>query len=225
MNTARVLLLGVLLALAGAAGALEIAAGGAPVGLQIRSLKQVRFQATLRQQYDFSCGSAALATLLSHHYGYPTDEAAIFEQMFRDGDHAKIRREGFSLFDMKKFLATRGFGADGFQQPLAKLAEAGLPAIVLITEKGFQHFVVIKGVAHGRVLLGDPASGTRSMSLEHFHEVWRGQLLFVIHQYPGTVRFNAAADWVAAPRAPLSAGIARDGLDLITRAVHGPGDF
>ena len=54
------------------------------------------------QQYDFSCGSAALATLL----------------------------------DMKNFLEARGFQADGFQQPLGKLAEAGIPSIVLISEVG-----------------------------------------------------------------------------------------
>ena len=31
------------------------------------SMKEQRFQKTLHQQYDFSCGSAALATLLTHH--------------------------------------------------------------------------------------------------------------------------------------------------------------
>ncbi len=33
------------------------------------SVKEARFTTTQRQQFDFSCGSAAVATLLTHHYG------------------------------------------------------------------------------------------------------------------------------------------------------------
>ena len=32
------------------------------------SIKEARFSAMVRQQYDFSCGSAALSTLLTYHY-------------------------------------------------------------------------------------------------------------------------------------------------------------
>ncbi|MDV7389798.1 hypothetical protein RZS08_00535, partial [Arthrospira platensis SPKY1] len=43
---------------------------GGAVSVPTVSLKGARFIATLRQQYDFSCGSAAVATLLTHHYGW-----------------------------------------------------------------------------------------------------------------------------------------------------------
>ena len=46
---------------------------GSSYSMSVRSLKEMRlreaFRTTLRQQYDFSCGSAAVATLLTHHYG------------------------------------------------------------------------------------------------------------------------------------------------------------
>src|SRR6187549_1866665 len=109
---------------------------GGSFSIPILSLREARYASTIRQQYDFSCGSAALATLLTHHYRFPVTEDVVFEAMFRNGDQAKIRVEGFSLLDMKRYLEAQGFEADGFQEPIEKLAAANMPAIVLINEGG-----------------------------------------------------------------------------------------
>jgi predicted double-glycine peptidase len=199
--------------------------GGSRFTVPVASMKEIRFQATLRQQFDFSCGSAAVATLLTHHYAQPVSEQFVFEQMFARGDQRKIRKEGFSLLDMKRFLSAQGYKADGFKLPLQKLVDAKLPAIVLVSEKGYNHFVVIKGVADGRILIGDPASGTRSLTRAAFDQIWTSKLLFVIHGAARAPAFNLVADWRAAPAAPLSTGINRDGISGVTMAKHGPGDF
>ena len=209
-----------------AARAIEVPAiGGSRFTIPIASMKQMRFKMTLRQQFDFSCGSAAVATLLTHQYGFPVSEAFVFEQMYANGDQAKILKEGFSLLDMKRFLASQGFTADGFKLPLHKLIDAKLPAIVLVAEKGYHHFVVIKGAADGRVLLGDPASGTRSLTLDGFEAIWSGKLLFVIHGAAPHPAFNLLSDWRAAPHAPLETGINRDGISALTMPKLGPGDY
>lgn len=216
-------LCGLLLAPGCQASALELAIGSR-VTVPVTSLKEIKFRNTTRQQFDFSCGSAALATLLTYHYGTPVTEKLVFEQMFASGDQAKIRQQGFSMLDMKRFLATRGFVGDGFQQPLDKLLEAKLPAIVLITDRGYNHFVVIKGAEDGRILLGDPSSGTRSVTRERFHELWANKLLFVVHKFPGKVAFNGADDWRAAPRAPLGNGINQEQYSQ-SLPKFGPSDF
>ncbi|NMM78626.1 peptidase C39 [Acidovorax sp. SRB_14] len=195
------------------------------VTLPVTSIKQARLAGTLLQKYDFSCGSAALATLLTHHYGTPVDEQTVFAQMYALGDQAKIQREGFSLLDMKRFLASLGFEADGFQQPLDKLQEARIPAIVLVNENGYQHFVVVKGLQGDRVLVGDPAQGTRALSRAAFESLWQSKLLFVIHNAMDAARFNLAADWRVAPRAPLGSEMARAGFTGFALQKHGPGDF
>jgi uncharacterized protein len=199
--------------------------GAGDVVMPVTSLRQARLAGTLLQQYDFSCGSAALATLLTHHYGRPISEQAVFEEMYARGDRQKIQREGFSLYDMKLFLAARGFEADGFEQPLEKLNEARVPAIVLVNENGYQHFVVVKGLQADRVLIGDPAQGTRALSRRAFDAIWTTRLLFVIHNRMDMARFNLAADWRVAPRAPLAGGVGRDGMAGITLPKQGPGDF
>jgi predicted double-glycine peptidase len=176
------------------------------------SVKEARFTATVRQQFDFSCGSAAVATLLSYHYGVPVSEREVFAQMFERGDQAKIRKQGFSMLDMKRYLESRGFHADGFEQPLERLEQENLPAIVLLSERGYRHFVVVKGIGRGRVLVGDPAMGTRAISYERFNHLWVNQLLFVVHNRRESARFNLDSDWHVAPAAPLFQAIDRDRL-------------
>jgi predicted double-glycine peptidase len=211
---------------AGSAGTVEppLQIGGA-FSVKVRSLKEARFAATVHQQYDFSCGSAALSTLLTHHYAAPTTEQRIFEDMFARGDQAKIRAQGFSLLDMKQYLERRGFEADGFEASLSSLAEAGIPAIALINESGYNHFVVIKGVLDGRVLVGDPSGGTRAMAADRFEALRANPILFVINDRQDIARFNRADEWAALPQAPV--GVRRDAsaATLPGLAMRGASDF
>lgn len=225
----RMLLSAALLAAATAAPAQRAylpSMGMGDVNMPITSLKQARMGRTLIQKYDFSCGSAAVATLLTHHYNYPVTEEAVFKEMYENGDQAKIHKEGFSLLDMKRYLEAHGFEADGFEQPLEKLNEAHVPAIVLINTNGYHHFVVVKGLQDDRVLIGDPAQGTRAVSRKSFDESWKNGLLFVIHNRMDAARFNLAADWRVAPHAPIGQqGVSRDGMYQITVPKLGPGEF
>lgn len=216
-----------LLMLACSATAADLPAlnSGGGYALHVASLKEARFRSTVRQQFDFSCGSAALATLLRYHYGLAVSEEQVFNAMYAQGDQQKIQHEGFSLLDMKRYLAHQGFTADGFLQPLDKLAEARLPAIVRIVENGYLHFVVIKGVDAERVLVGDPAGGTRAVRRNSFEAAWPDKLLFVIYKWPGQPQFNLQADWSVAPRAPLGEAINRASLTDITLPKNGGGNF
>jgi predicted double-glycine peptidase len=199
--------------------------GGGSYALHVTSLKEARFRSTVRQHVDFSCGSAAVATLLSYHYDMPVSEEQVFNTMYAHGDQPRIQREGFSLLDMKRYLAQLGFTADGFVQPLNKLAEAHLPAIVRVAENGYWHFVVIKGMDDERVLIGDPAGGTRTMRRDVFEAAWPDRLLFVIHHWKGQPHFNQANEWNVAPRAALGEAINRAGLTDLTLPKNGSGNF
>lgn len=190
----------------------------APLGGQLTiptvSLKSARFVSTLRQQYDFSCGSAAVATLLTHHYDYKVNEAQVFQVMFEQGDRDKIRREGFSMLDMKRYLDRLGLRADGIQASLDQLAAAGVPAIALIRENGYAHFVVVKGLRTDKVLLGDPALGTRAMPRSRFEQIWINGILLVARNRVDLARFNEESDWRILPRAPLARGLDRNMVDV-----------
>ena len=56
---------------------------GGAYALNVVSYRDIPFRTVVRQRYDFSCGSAALATLLRHHYGRDVTEADVFNQILR----------------------------------------------------------------------------------------------------------------------------------------------
>lgn len=223
----------ILLAIAGAALATPAWAGTVDIPVQasggfsvpVASLKEIRHRTTVRQQFDFSCGSAAVSTLLTHHYGHAIAEDAVFTEMFDRGDPVRIREAGFSLLDLKLFLEARGFTADGFHAPLERLESVGIPAIVMLRENGYSHFVVVKGVRHGRVLIGDPAVGTRVMTRAVFESLRVDDILFIVSNAVHLARFNQPADWRAAPLAPVVDGVERSGVGNSVLSRHGPSDF
>jgi uncharacterized protein len=198
---------------------------GAP-SVALRSFEEGRFREVIRQRYDFSCGSAALATLLTYHYGRPTTEQEVFQAMWAAGDQAKISRQGFSLLDLKHYLATRGLAADGFRVPLAKLEVAGIPAIALIDAGGYRHFVLIKGIDDDAVLIGDPAQGAKVVARAQFEAMWNG-ILFVLRNESetGQQHFNRDEAWRVLAAAPLQAARFRDDLAGFTLNLPGSGEF
>ena len=200
-----------------AEGMIQVSAGES-YSVPVHTLQQMRyewaFRRTVHQRYDFSCGSAALATLLTYQYGRPTTETAVFRSMYAVGNQAQIRVEGFSLLDMKRYLQSLGYVADGVRVPLSTLIRIGIPAIALITDHGYRHFVVVKGANAYRVVLGDPALGRRVMSRKAFARVRVGNLFFVIRNDLNIARFNLPADWRSATPPPLFLGVDRHSLAL-----------
>ncbi|MEM7412628.1 MAG: C39 family peptidase [Myxococcota bacterium] len=225
---AAVIAVGLALALTAPAGAGEARAdmSGGQYRVGVMSLAELRFQSVVKQQYDFSCGSAAVATLLTHHYGIETPESAVFDAMWAVGNQDRIREVGFSLLDMRNYLATRELRADGFRLTMEKLEKLKVPAIALIDTRGYKHFVVVIGVERGRVLVADPAEGMRAMRKHEFEEAWNG-VLFVIRNSSQVARasFNQAEDWNITPAAPLGTALSPQSLGSLTIGFPGRGEF
>ena len=190
---------------------------GGSFSVKVTSIKEARFSSTIKQQYDFSCGSAALATLLTYHYQTPVSEQEVFKAMYDIGDQQKIRTHGFSLLDMKKYLDAHGFNAGGYHASLDKLAAVGVPAIALINIKSYKHFVVIKGVTKKDVLLGDPASGTKTVPRAEFERSWNG-LLFLVRNKKEIAKnhFNMDRDWHVREKVPLGVAMSNANLANVT---------
>jgi len=209
------------------AGTVWIPDGGSGVNIGINSQQERKFETIVRQQYDFSCGSAALATLLTFHYEDPISEQNAFADMYENGDTEKIQKLGFSLLDMKGYLEGRGYQADGYKASLDTLANAGVPAIALINVQGYKHFVVVKGVDDAEVLVGDPALGLRFMPRERFESMWENNILFIIRNRSEAAQknFNADHEWQLLARAPLGEAVNRETLESLTIALPQLGDY
>ncbi len=208
------------------AATVEVSPGvGGRMLLQVWSMRELKVRSVVLQKYDYSCGSAAIATLLTYHYDTPTTEEVAFQTMFDHGNQGKIQKEGFSFLDMKRFLEAQGYPADGFEVSLDDLSKAGIPAIVLMVDNGYHHFVVVKGLRGNKVLLGDPAVGLRVVPREQFEASWPSRVVFVIHDSPARGEFNTARDWSVRPTSPLGRPLSADTLNNIVLFRPGGGDF
>lgn len=180
------------------AGEVDVVVAGANLRLPTQSVTERAFTAIIRQQYDFSCGSAALASLMTYHYGLEKTEEDVFLSMWEQGEQERIRERGFSLFDMRSYLQSIGLVADGFKLTLDKVAEIGVPGIALIDVKGYKHFVVVKGIHGDEVLIGDPSAGMMIKSRQEFLEIWDGTIFFIRSDVDvGRRNFNLERDWYA----------------------------
>ncbi|TRW17232.1 C39 family peptidase [Glacieibacterium frigidum] len=211
-------------------GTNRLAIGNFEAGLPVASMYERRFATVIRQNYDFSCGSAALATLLRFHYARPVDEQATFVGMWAGGDRAAIRKLGFSLLDMKRYLAANGLSADGYQVSLAQIAKARIPGIALIETGGYKHFVVVKGIKQGlgdeTVLLGDPSTGLRRMPVHEFIKAWNG-VFFVVGTSGPEVQatFARASELALAPGARTTLQMEPISQAALALTRPGPGDL
>ena len=132
-----------------------------------------KFRGVVRQAYDYSCGSAALTTLLNGTLGTNLTERQTMNGLLNYGERDRIiERRSFSLLDMKRFVSALGVPSGGFKATFEELSEIQKPVIVLISYGGFDHFVVYKGTKDGRVFVADPALGNISFMRERFIEVW-----------------------------------------------------
>lgn len=171
-------------------------AGGSRLRVPVQSFSEIKFGEVVKQKYDFSCGSAALASLMSHHYNTPMTEEKVFEEMFRYGDKSIIEKKGFSMLDMKNFLARRGLKSDGFQLEVEQLKDLAMPSIALVNYNGYNHFVVVKGIQKNKVLVGDPSLGLHVIEMDKFEKASNGVFLFIRDKVElAKASFNQREDW------------------------------
>jgi hypothetical protein len=62
-----------------------------------------------------------------------------------------------------------------------ELASQKTAVIVPIRLKGFDHFVVVKGIIQGRVFLADPGFGNVTMKTDRFQKLWKNGIVFIVH--------------------------------------------
>lgn len=156
--------------------------------LAVRSLLELRDDGLVRQHWDLSCGAAAVATLLTFQLGDPVSERQAAVGMLHMTSVRLVRaRLGFSLLDLKRFAATRGFLAAGYGNLQFGELVAMAPAIAPIRVSGFGHFVVVRGLRQDRVLIADPAFGNRVMPVSEFLRAWTSRVGFTITR-PGKPR-------------------------------------
>ena len=148
----------------------------------VRSLLEMREERVVVQEWDLSCGAAALATLLNYQLGDSVSEKEIAlglidrEEYLKDPNFVRFR-QGFSLLDLKRFVDGRGYKGVGLGKLVVDDLLTAAPVMVPVNFNGYNHFVIFRGMVNtasgkSRVLLADPAYGNRTMPLHKFEAAW-----------------------------------------------------
>jgi uncharacterized protein len=136
----------------------------------------------IKQEFDYSCGSAALATLLRYYLGEQLTERQIIHGLLRYGNSEQIaERRAFSLLDMKKFVTVLGYKGVGYKAEIIDLEELESPCVLPIKLFGYRHFTVFKGIYKGHVFLADPFKGHSSYTIPEFKKLWYQNVIFVVY--------------------------------------------
>ena len=148
---------------------------GLRVDRPLRSMRDIRDANVIKQRFDYSCGAAALATILRYGLGDNVSERQVLEQLFgllSDQELQETLRQGFSLLHLQRVAQARSYQAEGFRLEPQFLSELSGPVIVYIQPRGYRHFAVLRGIQDDRVFLADPSLGNIRMPMYQFLESW-----------------------------------------------------
>lgn len=156
-----------------------------------KSWKSFRDEGVEKQYLDYSCGSAALATIFKSYYGMNVSEHDILQKVIKHGDDGTA-----SFYDLQKVSEDYSFKASGVRVTFETLRTLQIPAIVYLQNEERDHFSVVKGIGNnGTVSLADPSWGNRNLSAGQFRKMWEseggtGKVLVVVPQNLDAVTLN-----------------------------------
>jgi uncharacterized protein len=134
-----------------------------------------RSQFVIRQTNWFTCGPAALATVLDQFASIPSTEKEIVElaiPFLVKKPNAKGELEaGFSALSLKKAAEAKGVSIKGFRYDISQVAQyfdgGGFPLIAHV-QKPQAHFVVLIAKVKNYFVIGDPSWGRKILSIADF---------------------------------------------------------
>lgn len=149
--------------------------------IAINSWKTIRDEGIVKQNLDYSCGAASLATVLNEQYALSVTEEEILKIMNKGDMRA-------SFNDMANALTELGFRGVGYAASYEQLTKLKIPVIVYTKHRKDDHFSVLRGINQNTVWLADPTLGNRTYSRHQFLKVWetredlqlKGKILAII---------------------------------------------
>lgn len=121
----------------------------------------------MKQHDKLDCGVACLEMIIEFYHGYMTVE--------RLTDMIGITTKGVSAYQLIQTAKQIGFQSYGIELKTVTEEPFHLPAIAhMKTLEGYYHYVVIYKInaKQGTLIIADPASGIRTMSIDEFNLLW-----------------------------------------------------
>ena len=119
----------------------------------------------VKQNVDYSCGSASLATILTYFYNQPTTESQVIKDL-------ALNKQMASFQDLANVSQKYGFIGRGIATNYDSLKKIKIPAIVYLNHNRTDHFSVLRAIDDTHVYLADPSWGNRTLTRKQFEKIW-----------------------------------------------------
>ncbi len=135
------------------------------------------------QKRDYSCGAAALATLVQYYWEDELTEDQILHEldvMLTREEIVDRLKNGLSLTDLRRVAVRFDYQASIGKLEFNKLAEAKVPLVIGIEIRDYKHFVVFRGTDGKYVYVADPARGNVRIPVWKFVESWQENAVLAV---------------------------------------------
>lgn len=132
--------------------------------ITVKSWKDLRDKDLIKQQWDYSCGAASIATILTEYYQQPTTEKAVLQAIGQSGKA--------SFADMQKALNKFGYKGVGIATSWEQLTKLKIPVILYVKQRKTDHFTVVSGINDTHIKLSDSSLGNRILTRGQFKKIW-----------------------------------------------------
>jgi uncharacterized protein len=169
-----------------------------------KTYMDLKFAYTVRQRRDFTCGAAALATILKYHYGMPVTEEMIFWMIANRYKLEELKNKaenGFSFEDLIYVAGKLGFESQAAVVGIAELQKLNGPVILQLKLKRFEHFAVLRKKTDELAYMSDPVTGQTTLNNAEFKTEFKGPVLAIWPSYVTDDYFSA----LSVIRDPISA--------------------
>ncbi|UJS24936.1 C39 family peptidase [Thiothrix winogradskyi] len=147
-------------------------------GDHFKSWKELNDQSVVMQQYDYSCGAAALATIMKYYFQDDVTEKSLLDYIkatLTAEEYAVVEEHGLSFLELEKISHSLGYQSASVRLQLSALKELAGPVVVYVSTKDYQHFAVFRGVREDRIFLADPSRGNMILTVDEFLGEWKGE--------------------------------------------------
>lgn len=145
----------------------------------IKSWIEFKNENLTRQNYDYSCGSASLSTILKYYYGLNIEEKDILDSILKSKGYDISKKEKLedgdsvlSFFDLTNYVKDKGLKAIGLALDLESLSKLKAPVILFVKIRKTEHFTIFKNMDKNYVYLADPSFGNVKVKISKFQEMF-----------------------------------------------------
>ncbi len=165
------------------------------INKNITSWIEIKNNNLVRQNFDYSCGSASLSTILKYFYNQNISEKDVLENIleykgFNKKDSNKLENSDFALsfLDLVQYLQTINFKAIGIALDFNNLTKLQIPVIIFVKIRNNEHFTIYKKADANYIYLADPSFGNIKIKKAKFIEMfytrniadYKGKILVII---------------------------------------------